>query len=66
MPEEVTPQHDSAVTKTFRKLATGYGQLAKKKPRPFNVAAEIFLAVYPRTVRVMSTPDHSNADRCCE
>jgi hypothetical protein len=41
MPEEVPPQRDSAVTKTFGKLATGYGQ-RQKSLDPSNVEAEIF------------------------
>jgi hypothetical protein len=41
MPEEVPPQHDSAVTKTFGKLATCYGQ-RQKSLDPSNVEAEIF------------------------
>jgi hypothetical protein len=40
MPEEVPPQRDSAVTKTFGKLA-GYGQ-RQKSLDPSNVEAEIF------------------------
>jgi len=50
MSEEVTLQHDSAVTKTFGKLAIGYGQRTKK-PRPFQCRGRGFLAVHERTVQ---------------